>query len=108
MWVRVVSEEQSGLRLHPGWLLRLCEDREEHRDVPVVVGVAVDGDEVADAVLGRERGVVALQLTVVIREPPDADRGPGVVPFAHPNGAVLRRQGIPVGTVKHPELGCGP
>jgi hypothetical protein len=69
----------------------VCEDREEHRDVCVVVGMAMDGDEVADAVLGRERGVVSLQLAVVIRKPPDADHVPGVVPFADLHGGTRRR-----------------
>jgi hypothetical protein len=60
-------------RLRPLWSIGLCEDGEKHGDVAVVVGVAVDGDEVVDAVLGRERGVVSLRLAVVFGKPPDAD-----------------------------------
>ena len=54
-------------------LLDSREDREKHRNVAVVVGVAVAGDEVGDAVLGGKRGVMAFELPVGIREPVEGD-----------------------------------
>jgi hypothetical protein len=81
-------------------LLDSREDREKHRDVAVVVGVAVDGDEVGDAVLGCERGVMALELPVRVREPVERDYLSEVAPLTDQARREFRRERVPVAAVK--------
>ena len=61
------------LRPFPSFSGASGEDREEDRDVGIVVCVAVDRDEVADAVLGREGGVMSFELSVVVGEAVEGD-----------------------------------
>jgi hypothetical protein len=84
------------------------EDREEYCDIAVVVRVAVDRDEVADAVFGRKRGIVPLELAVLIRESIQADHVTKVFALADQPSwrGVLRRR--PIAAIEHPAPGLWP
>lgn len=84
------------------------EDRGKHRDVAVVVGVAVDGDEVGDAVLGGERGVMAFELPVGVREPVGALLPVRVAPLTDQARREFRRERVPVAAVKDQSARAGP